>query len=100
MSAATPSGGEGTATIVMYESRWCGFCRAARRLLEAKGWAIDGRVVDGDAALRADMTERAGRTSVPQIWIGDTHVGGYDDLAALEEDNELDALYAREHRGA
>ena len=95
MSAPAPE--NEAATVVMYESRWCGYCRAARRLLESKGWTIEARVVDGDAALRADMSERAGRTSVPQIWIGATHVGGYDDLATLEQDGELDALYACEH---
>ncbi len=62
-------------------------------MLKSKGWSYESRNVDGDAALRAEMTERAGRTSVPQIWIGDTHVGGYDDLAALEADGRLDALY-------
>lgn len=81
-------------SIVMYESRWCGFCRAAKRLLDAKGWPYEARNVDGNAKLRAEMTKRAGRTSVPQIWIGDTHVGGYDDLAALDDDDQLDALYA------
>jgi len=95
--ASGGDGGTGSAPIVMYESHWCGYCRAARRLLEGKGWAIDGRVVDGNAPLRAEMAERAGRTSVPQIWIGATHVGGYDDLATLEQDGELDALYACEH---
>lgn len=82
--------------VELYESNWCGYCRAARRLLEGKGWPIDAHLVDGQPELRARMTERAGRTSVPQIWIGDTHVGGYDDLAELEQDGELDALYARE----
>lgn len=80
--------------IVMYESSWCGYCRAARRLLKNKGWEFESRNVDGKPALRKEMTERAGRTSVPQIWIGETHVGGYDDLAALESDDQLDALYA------
>lgn len=79
--------------IVMYESSWCGFCRAAKHLLKNKGWEFESRNVDGNAALREEMTSRAGRTSVPQIWIGDIHVGGYDDLAALEADDELDALY-------
>ena len=86
--------------IVLYESAWCGFCRAARRLLDAKGWAYEARVVDGDPAMRAEARERSGRTSVPQIWFGDRHVGGFDDLAALERDGELDALHAREVTGA
>ena len=86
-----------SASIVMYESDWCGYCRAARRLLEKKGWEYESRLVDGKPALRAEMTERSGRTSVPQIFIGERHVGGYDDLAALESDGELDAL--REEAG-
>ena len=78
--------------IVMYESNWCGYCRAARRLLKNKGWDYESRLVDGDPDLRAEMRERSGRTSVPQIFIGDHHVGGYDDLAALDADGELEAL--------
>ena len=79
-------------TIVMYESDWCGYCRAARRLLAQKGWEYESRLVDGNPELRAEMRERSGRTSVPQIFFGDHHVGGYDDLAALDADGELDAL--------
>ena len=78
--------------IVMYESSWCGYCRAARRLLEKKGWDYESRLVDGDAALRAEMRERSGRTSVPQIFFGERHVGGYDDMAALDANGELEAL--------
>ena len=100
MSDASPNGFDagpaGPAGIVMYESAWCGYCRAARRLLDAKGWDYEARGVDGNAALRAEARERSGRTSVPQIWFGAEHVGGFDDLAALEDDGELDALYARE----
>ncbi len=82
--------------IVIYDSAWCGFCRAARRLLDAKGWSYEARSVDGDAGRRREMQQRAGRTSVPQIWFGTKHVGGFDDLAELERDGELDALYASE----
>ncbi|ASJ76247.1 glutaredoxin 3 [Granulosicoccus antarcticus] len=82
------------AGIVMYESNWCGFCRAARRLLQSKGWEYESRMVDGDAALRSEMQERSGRTSVPQIFFGDQHIGGFDDMAALESDGELDDAYA------
>ena len=80
--------------IVMYESDWCGFCRAARRLLESKGWTYESRLVDGNAALREAMQERSGRTSVPQVYFGERHIGGFDDMAALEQDGELDAVYA------
>jgi len=76
----------------MYESRWCGFCRAAKRLLDSKGWEYNSIVVDGEPGLRAEMEAKAGRHTVPQIFIGDHHVGGYDDLAALESDGKLDEL--------
>lgn len=78
--------------IVVYTTSWCPYCLRAKRLLESKdcGWQeIDVEKVDGS---RLEMMERSGRTSVPQIWIGDRHVGGYDDLAALEAAGELDAL--------
>ena len=83
------------AGIVMYESKWCGFCRAAKRLLDSKGWEYESRVVDGNAELRAEMTEKTGRTSVPQIYFGSRHIGGYDDIAALESSGELDKAYAQ-----
>lgn len=87
-----------SADIVMYESDLCGFCRAARRIFEKKGWEYESRVVDGAPELRAESHERSGRTSVPQIFIGAHHVGGYDDLAALETDGELDALRESQSR--
>jgi len=80
-------------TIVMYESNWCGYCRAAKRLLASKGWEYESIVVDGDDALREQMIARAGRTSVPQIFFGDRHIGGFDDLAELEQNGELDEAY-------
>lgn len=80
----------------MYESGLCGYCRAARRLLDQKGWPYEALVVDGDMALRQEMQEKSGRTSVPQIFFGDTHVGGFDDLAELDADGELEELYRGE----
>ncbi len=80
--------------IVMYESDWCGFCRAARRLLAAKGWTYESRNVDDNAPLRAEMEKISGRTSVPQIYFGDRHIGGFDDISALEQSGELDEAYA------
>lgn len=85
--------GDQTRTIVMYESSWCGFCRAAKRLLSAKGWEYESRVVDGDAELRQQMTTITGRTSVPQIFFGERHIGGFDDMAELEQNGELDEVY-------
>jgi len=79
--------------IIMYESRICGYCMAAKRLFKQKGWEYESKVVDGNRELRAEMTEITSRTSVPQIFFGETHVGGYDDMAELEDKGELDALY-------
>jgi thioredoxin reductase (NADPH) len=80
-------------SIVIYTKSWCPYCDRAKRLLTEKGqtWAeID---VEADAAKHAEMVERAGgRTSVPQIFIGEHHVGGFDDLANLERAGELDPL--------
>jgi len=81
-------------TIVMYESNWCGFCRAARRLLKKKGWEDERRLVDGKPELRKEMQTLSARTSVPQIFFGDRHIGGFDDMAELEERGELDAAFA------
>lgn len=92
-STATDSASDSDSTIVMYESNWCGYCRAAKRLLSAKGWDYQSRLVDGDAQLRQEMQERSGRTSVPQIFFGERHIGGFDDMAALEEEGELEAVY-------
>jgi len=66
---------------------------AAKRLLKQKGWEYEAKVVDGNPELRRQMQDLTGRTSVPQIFFGDTHVGGYDDMAALESKGELDELY-------
>jgi glutaredoxin 3 len=78
--------------VVIYSSAWCPFCTRAKQLLSRKGVAFEEVSVDGQPALRAEMTRKAGRTSVPQIWIGATHVGGCDDLYALERAGRLDAL--------
>jgi glutaredoxin 3 len=64
----------------------------ARSLLESKGVAYTDIAVDGQPGLRREMTERSGRHTVPQIWIGEHHVGGFDDLARLEQQGRLDEL--------
>ncbi|MBU2708565.1 glutaredoxin 3 [Zooshikella marina] len=81
--------------VVIYSSAYCPFCIRALRLLDAK--AVDYQLisVDGQPNVRREMTEKAGRTSVPQIWIGTTHVGGCDDLYALEAKGELDRLLSQ-----
>jgi len=78
--------------VTVYSTRFCPYCIAARRLLEGKGVAYREIAVDGDADLRAEMTARAGRRTVPQIWIGDEHVGGFDELAALDRAGRLDGM--------
>lgn len=83
------------ARVVMYCTATCPYCRAADQLLERKGAHDVDRVrVDLDPARRAEMMQRSGRRTVPQIWIGDRHVGGFDDLYALDQAGELDALLA------
>lgn len=78
--------------VVIYSSDYCPYCMRAKQLLNNKGVAFNELKVDGQPALRAEMVRKAGRTSVPQIWIGSTHVGGCDDLYALERAGKLDAL--------
>ena len=77
----------------MYATGVCPFCIMAERLLLSKGVTEIEKVrVDLDSALRSEMMERTGRRTVPQIYIGDTHVGGFDDLSALERAGRLDPL--------
>lgn len=82
-----------TQPITIYTTRTCPFCASAKALLQQKGASFEEIDVGGDSDLRAKMTQRAnGRRTVPQIFIGETHVGGNDDLQALERDGKLDAL--------
>ena len=77
----------------MYSTGVCPFCQMAERLLKAKGVAaIDKIRVDLDPDRRVEMMEKTGRRTVPQIYIGDTHVGGFDDLVALDRAGKLDPL--------
>ena len=80
------------AGILMYSTAWCPFCIRARQLLEHKGKDWEEIDVDTSPELRREMRERSGRDTVPQIWIGDRHVGGCDELHALDRSGELDAL--------
>jgi len=81
--------------VLMYCTAACPYCRAAERLLAAKGVREIERVrVDLEPARRDEMQAKSGRRTVPQIWIGGRHVGGYDDLYALERSGELDVLLA------
>lgn len=82
-----------TPEIIMYSTAFCGYCQRARGLLERKGVAFLEIKVDEDASQRDIMLKRSGgRRTVPQIFIGERHVGGYDDLAALDRSGELDKL--------
>jgi glutaredoxin 3 len=81
--------------VTMYSSPFCGYCAAAKRLLDQKGVVYDEIDVVFDPDSRKQMIERSGRKTVPQIFIGETHVGGFDDLSALDSRGELDALLGR-----
>ena len=76
----------------MYSSNYCGFCVRALRLLKSKGADVTELNVDGDSRLRKKMMQKSGRHTVPQIWIGDLHIGGCDDLYRLEQVGKLDSL--------
>ena len=80
--------------VVIYTGALCGYCAMAKRLLQDKGVAFEEIPVDMDVLRRAEMEQRSGRRTVPQIFIGEQHIGGYDDLAALERAGKLDALLA------
>jgi glutaredoxin 3 len=79
--------------ITIYTKRWCPFCSAAKDLLDEKGAAYTEVDVEGKPEARREMIQKAGgRTTVPQIFIGDRHVGGCDDLYALDGQGQLDPL--------
>ena len=78
--------------ITMYVTGWCPYCQRAKALLNSKQLVFSEIDVDEDPKLRQEMTARSGRRTVPQIFIGERHVGGCDDLYALESKGELDQL--------
>jgi glutaredoxin 3 len=80
------------AKVRMYLTASCPFCQSADRLLQQKGVAVEKIRVDLEPARRAEMIQKSGRRTVPQIWINGLHVGGCDDLYALERAGELDLL--------
>ena len=82
------------APVVLYGTRFCPYCIAARRLLARKGVAYRDISVDGNRTMRAELMQRSGQRTVPQIWVGDTHVGGFDDLQLLDNKGKLDKLLA------
>lgn len=86
----------GTPDIVVYSTAWCGYCDRAKALLERKGLVYRDIRVDEDPAERQAMLARTGgRRTVPQVFIGDRHVGGFDELYALDKAGELDTLLGR-----
>jgi len=85
-----------TAKVLMYCTAACPFCQAAERLLVEKGAKIDMVRVDLEPARRMEMMSKTGRRTVPQIYIGDFHVGGYDDLVALDRAGKLEPMLSAE----
>jgi glutaredoxin 3 len=82
-----------TANVIMYSTGVCPYCIRAEQLLKSKGVEVIEKIrVDLDPEQRTIMMEKTGRRTVPQIYIGDTHVGGFDDLAALDRAGKLDPL--------
>ena len=83
------------ANVLVYSTQVCPYCVRAKQLLESKGVTYEEVRVDLDQAKRQEMLDKSnGRRTVPQIFIGDTHVGGFDDLKALQDRGELDSLLA------
>ena len=83
--------------IVLYTTKFCGFCAAAKRLLAKRGLVFEENDVGFDSVKRVEMMQRAGgMRTVPQIFIHDRHVGGYNELAALDRDNQLEAWLAND----
>ena len=83
------------AKIEIYTTPWCGYCARAKALLERKGAAYQETDVMEDSVKRTEMRERSRRTTVPQIFINGQHIGGSDELSALEQAGKLDALLAQ-----
>ena len=82
------------AHVKIYTTDWCGYCSAALRLLRSKGVEFEQVDVDGNAKMRRWLVEATGRTTVPQIFIGDEPIGGFTDLRALEQRGVLDQMLA------
>jgi glutaredoxin 3 len=78
--------------VVIYGTSTCGYCGAARMLLTKKRVQFKDLLLNNEPELRREMQDRSGRTSVPQIFIGDRHIGGYEDLVKLDADGKLDSI--------
>ncbi|MFP4063074.1 MAG: glutaredoxin 3 [Halochromatium sp.] len=86
--------------VQMYATAFCPYCVRARRLLKRKGVDFEEIRVDMDEQQMRTMIQRSRRTTVPQIFIGDRHIGGYDDLVELDQDDKLDPLLGKQSRPA
>jgi glutaredoxin 3 len=84
-----------SAAVTMYTTSWCPYCERARKLFASKGIGFQEIDIEAAPEKRAEMQSRSGRRSVPQIFIGDQHVGGSDDLHALDAAGKLDALLGK-----
>ncbi|MGG7519252.1 glutaredoxin 3 [Allorhizobium undicola] len=82
------------ASVLIYTRQYCEYCARAKALLNAKNVAFEEIDASGNAELRAEMVAKSGRNTFPQIFIGGTHIGGCDDLHALERAGKLDAMLA------
>lgn len=80
------------AKIELYGTKYCGYCGAARMLLKKRGLNFNDIPISADASGRQEMHRRTGKTSVPQIFINDELIGGFDDLYALDQSGELDRI--------
>lgn len=95
----TATGGTGDREPVrMYATGWCPYCVAARNLLQRKGVPFEEIDLTSEPSRRAEMESLSGRSSVPQIFIGGEHIGGYDDVAALDRSGRLDQLLGSTER--
>ena len=83
--------------VTLYTTRFCPYCIRARSLLDEKGVDYEDIAVDQDPQLRREMAQRSGRVTVPQIWIGEQHIGGCDDLMLLARQGRLDAMLEQAH---
>ena len=96
MEKRKPTSGEkmtdNATDVIVYSGRLCAYCNAAKRLLDKKGVKYKEIMVDSDPTLREEMEQLSQRNTIPQIFIGDIHVGGFDDLAELNRDGKLDGM--------
>ena len=82
-------------TVTLYTTRFCPYCVRAKAVLDQKGVNYTEIAVDNDPGLRREMVTRSGATSVPQIWVGEEHIGGCDEMLLLERQGLLDGLIER-----